>query len=139
MTFLLRKKAYFPNQEPKVSRIDFSKLVSPDHWIVYKENKKNIPLLAIPKFVDEYESCWEINLAASFFKEDLRYGVKPITIYNHLATTGLGPIIWGKHSNKAYELGSGHWFYHDVIKEYNKFVNNEKSKIKWELLEIKIE
>lgn len=139
LMFLLQKKAYLPNEEPKISRIDFTKYISPDDWVIYKENEKNIPLIAIPKFVDEYKNCWEINLVAEFCREDLRYGVRPITIFRFLPTVGLGPIILGKASNKFYSLGSAHWFYHDVIKEYDKFINNEKPDFEWEPLEIEIE
>lgn len=139
LTFLFQKKAYFSKREPKISRIDFTKYVPPDDWIIYKENENNVPRIAIPKFVDEYENCWEINLTAEFYKEDLRFGVKPINIHSKLMLIGGGPIILGKDSNKYYSLGSSHWCYHDVIKEYDKFINNEKSGFEWEPLEIKIE
>lgn len=134
------KNVYLSKVESKkISRIDFSEYIKPDDWIIYKENIKDIPLMAIPKYVSSHKNCWEISLTAEFYKEDLKYGVKPKTIFNHLPIIGLGPIIWGKETNKKYQLGSAHWFYNDVVEEYDKFINNEKSEFDWQQLEIEIE
>lgn len=137
LVFLFQKKAYFPNDEPKVSRIDFTKYIKPDDWIIYNVEEK-IELIAIPKFVKEYKNCWEINLVAEFFKEDLQYGVKPMSIYVNLPTIGIGPIILGKNTNKFYQLGSVHWVYHDVVKEYDKLITNEKPAFEWKPLEVNL-
>lgn len=139
LAFMLHKKACPINKEDQLSRIDFSEFITPDEWIIYKVNKKNILLIAMPKFMQEHKSCWEINLVPEFFQEDLRYGVKPISIYEHLPLVGAGSIIFGKASNKIYHLGSAHWVRTDVAKEYDKFINNEKSSIAWESLEMKAE
>ncbi len=139
LAFFLKDVYYSKVESKKISRIDFSEYIKPDDWIVYKENKNGIPLMAIPKYVSNHKNCWKISLTAEFYKEDLRYGVKPKTIFKHLPVIGLGPIIWGKKSNKKYQLGSGHWAYHDVIEEYDKFVNNGKSEFEWKQLEIEIE
>lgn len=138
LALVLRNVYYSKEGSKKISRIDFSEFIKPDDWIIYKENKNDIPLMAIPKYVSDYKNCWEINLTAEFYKEDLRYGVNPKKIFKFLPLIGLGSIIWGKKSNKIYQLGSVHWVYHDVIAEYDKFVTNKRSIIEWEQLEIEI-
>lgn len=137
LTFIFQKKAYFPNKEPRISYIDFTKYVAPDNWIKYKIDENNITKIAFPKFVIEHKNCWEIFPVPKFFKEDLRYGIRPINIYSKLMRLGGDDsIIVGRKSRKYYQLSSGHTFHFDYIKEYEKFINNEKSDFEWEPLEI---
>lgn len=139
LTLLFRKRVFNSLYDSrKISGIDFSKYIEPDEWKIYEEEKNKFQRKAIPKFCIENKNCWEIDLMPEFCKENLEYGVRPITILDSITLIGNGPIIWGKKSNKFYETGSGNWFYHNLSDEYDKYIKGLKSKIQWNLLEIKI-
>ena len=79
-----------------------------------------------------------LYLVPKFYKEDLRYGFKPITLFSKWIKLGGGPIILGKQSGKFYQLGSGHLEGFNVIEEYDGFIKNKKSGFDWRPLEINI-
>lgn len=124
--FLCQKKSFGTK---KVSSIDFSKFIPPDKWVTYEIN--NATKIAIPELVFEYEYFWEVSLVDEFFKEDLQYGIRPISIYDEIANIGGGPLVIDKENQNIYTLGSGIWIKYDYIKDFEFYKQGKNTVLDW--------
>lgn len=130
--FLFKKQAFGQLKEtPKVSMIDFSKFVLPDSWVEYEVN--NISKYAFPKYMKEHDLCWEVDITHEFMKEDLQYGVRPISIYFKITEMGGGPVLLDKENGEIYLVGSGVWANCDHIEDFSLYKNGKVSKFDWSL------
>jgi len=130
LQFLLKKRAFGQIKEiPKVSSIDFSKFVLPDLWVEYEVN--DISKFAFPKYMKEHDLCWEVYINHEFMKEDLQYGVRPISIYFKIAEGGGGPVLLDKENGAIYLVGSGVWAHCNHIEDFSLYKKGKASKFDW--------
>lgn len=123
------QKIESPMGSRKISFFDFSRLIRPDKWMKYEMSKGY--KLALPKFTIEHQYSWEIQLVYEFYKEDLRYGVKPIDIYQHIGEYGGGPILVDKADSTIYYIHSRIWVNYDYVKDFELYKEGKATELIW--------
>lgn len=114
----------------KVSLVDLSKIIPPDEWKIYKVNRNN--MIALPELTIEYDYLWEIDLVYEFFREDLQYGIRPLSTYDDIKSVGGGPVLIDKENNNIYNIGSGIWHNYNYIEDFALFKQKKHTKLDWD-------
>lgn len=123
------RKIDSPYGSRRVSLFDFSKLIKPDEWKEY-----NITIgqkMALEQFVIEHEYVWEVELSYEFYQEDLRYGIRPIEIYDKLTEYGGGSVLVDKETGEIYYIYSRIWVNYDYVKDFSLYKEGKKTELIW--------
>lgn len=129
LQYFFSEKIFIDSFDKKVSHKDFSKIIPADSWKIYEVDLNN--KIALPQFVREDENSWIVGLVHEFFKEDLQYGVRPITIYFKIFAPGTGPILVDKSTQNIYNIGSGIESNFDYINDFALYKKGQKTKLDW--------